>query len=85
MVDAQPVHEPFRDQVEDQPVAVIEHVLPLHAQADEAVDGEESPVVELFLRAAPVFEPVVLALQQQVEGVWVLLDPVQVEVLDRVG
>ncbi len=62
VVDTQPADGAVADVLEDQPVAVLEHRLKLGPQADEGVDGEEPPVVELLLRRAPVREPVVLAL-----------------------
>ena len=67
-------------------MTVVENLLVLDAQADEAVNGEETPVVELLLRAAPVGEAIVLALEDRVERVEVSVHRVQfraVEALRR--
>ena len=49
-------------QVEDHSVALLQHFIHLDPEADQAVDGEETPVVDLSLSSAPVSKPVVLSL-----------------------
>ena len=86
-----------RRPVDPAPPHQLEHLLvgggedppPLDAQADEGGDVEEAPVVELLAGRPPVGEAVVLALEQGVEGVGVVVGgghrpvdgPGQVEVL----
>ncbi len=89
MVDPEPVDQAPLDQVEHLLVGGGEDAAPLDAQADEGGDVEEAPVVELLAGRPPVAEAVVLAVDEGVEGVEVLVDgghrpvdgPGQVEVL----
>ena len=85
MVDAQAAYAAIGDQAQNHAVAVVENLRLLDAQADEAVDGEETPVVELFLRTAPVGESVVLALQDRVERVGVSIYLVELETVQAFG
>ncbi len=74
MVDAEAVEHPLAQPAEHEGVGVREHPLVLHAQADQGVDVEEAPVVELLAGGAPEGQPVVLALEQIVELVGIGVD-----------
>ena len=67
MIDAQAVQHALAQQLEDQPVRVVEQLRQLHAQAGELVDVEEAAVVDVVggdaeMRCAPV-----LVLDQRVQ------------------
>src|SRR4051794_41779576 len=68
MVDAEAVEPPLPQPAEHEGVGVREYPLVLHAQADQGVDVEEAPVVELLIGGAPEGRPGVLALEQIVEA-----------------
>ena len=69
VVDAQAVHAPLREQLEDQAMGGLEHRLVLHAQRGELVDIEEAAVVDLVGRDAPVRQAIRLRLEQLVQRV----------------
>ncbi len=73
VVDAQPVDASVLDETEDETVHVVEHGFVLDAQADEAVDVEEAPVVDLPRGRFPVDEPVMLPLEQRQQGIRVVV------------
>jgi hypothetical protein len=74
MIDAHAVQHPVAQPLEHQGVGVQENPLVLHAQADQGVDVEEAPVVQLLAGGAPEGQPVVLALEQLVELVRIGVD-----------
>ena len=69
MIDAKARHPAARDELGHERVGGVEHPGILHPQGDELVDVEESPVVDLVERRAPVREPIGLVLEQLVEQV----------------
>ena len=46
-----------------------EDLFVLHAQADQGVDVEEAPIAEITSGGAPKRQPIVLALEQRVQGI----------------
>ena len=88
VVDSQSRDGAGLDEVEDQPVAVLEDGFPFDAKPDQGVDGEKAPVVQLLLGAAPVGQPVVLAFQQTIECIGIVLcdlDAVDIHAVSRFG
>ena len=71
MVDPESVEHPGGDELEHQGVALVEHLGLLDAQADQGLDVEEPPVVEVLAGRPPVGQAVVLAPQEHVEAVGV--------------
>ena len=85
VIEAKPGYAPVGEELENDAVAVIQHLLQLDVQADQGVDSEEAPVVELFLSRAPVGEPVVLFLKKCIKSIPVLADGVDVESVEALA
>ena len=66
MVDAQSLDEPSVDQIEDQRVGAFEHRRMFDPHAGEAVDVEETTIVHVTRRDAPIGQPIALAFEQPV-------------------
>src|SRR3979411_1214737 len=67
MVYPQPVDLAFTDQLEQQPVGVLEYCQILDAQPREVVYIEEPPIVDFVGRDAPGSQPIRLCLEQLVQ------------------
>ncbi|MNP31417.1 hypothetical protein D3C76_1245360 [compost metagenome] len=68
VVDAQPVDQPLRHQLENLRVGRLEHRRALYAQATQLVDIEKTPPVDVVRGGAPTGKPVTLAFQQVVQA-----------------
>ena len=69
MVDAYAVEYAPIEPIENAPVGSVEDMRSLDANANQSVDVEEATVAELLIGGAPVGEPVVLLVQNFVEGI----------------
>ena len=69
VIDAQAGRRASPNQLEDEPMHLVEHRRIFHAQRRELVHVEEAPVVDFLGRDAPVREPVRLLVEQRVERV----------------
>jgi len=86
VVDPQAVDRAARHQIEDQGVHAVEDDRILHADGGQLVDVEESAIVDLFGRDAPVRQPVRLCREQGVERIEApRVAAAAVEDLDRPG
>ena len=47
----------------------VEDLVPLHAQPDQGIHVEESPIAQLLIRRPPVGQPIVLQIQHIVQRV----------------
>ena len=68
VIEPQALQPAVRDQAADQPMDRLEGGGVLDAQAGQRIDVEEAPVVDLAAGEPPVGQPVVLALQQVMQG-----------------
>jgi hypothetical protein len=69
VIDAKAGHRATPDQVEHEAMHFVEHRRIFHPQRRELVHVEETTVIDLFRRDAPVREPVRLRVQQAIERV----------------
>ena len=69
MIESQRVHPARVEQLEQQRVRLLEHLIRLHAEGRELVDIEEAPVVDLLGGDVPGGEAIVLCSQQLIEPV----------------
>ena len=69
MIDADRVDLAVANQLPEEPMGRVEHLLVLDAQSRERVDVEEAPVVDLVRRRPPVRQAVGLRLEQLVQPV----------------
>ena len=84
MIDTQRLHFVARNPLEDAAVRVRENGGPFHPERSEAVDIEETPVVDVVGRHAPERETVELRLDermQSIEARWVARYTVQLAYL----
>ena len=58
-----PSSTPLLQPLEDAAVGGFEHVRALHAQADQRIHVEETPVPKLLVGGAPIGQPIVLLIQ----------------------
>src|SRR5271166_1222995 len=64
MVDPQALHVAALDQIEHQPMRLLEQLGQFHAQAGELIYIEESPVIDLFGSDPPISNPICLNFEQ---------------------
>ena len=68
VVEPQALQPPLRDQTADERVHGLERAGVLDAQPGERIDVEKTPVVDLAAGQPPMRQPIVLALEQMVQG-----------------
>ncbi len=69
VVDAQPLDLPLVHQPQNQPMRLLEDVGVLHADGRQLVDVEESAIIDLVRRHAPIGQTVGLFREQLIEQV----------------
>src|ERR1700722_4716533 len=77
MIDAHSVKDTPIEPIEDTAVHGFEDMRPLHAQTDQRIDVEETPVAEFLVGGAPERQPVVLQIQNVIQCIDVAVYRVQ--------
>ncbi len=67
MIHPHSVDQPFAIQVEEEAVGQREHGRILYPHTRQLVDREKAPPVQPVVRTPPVYQPVMLAIQQSME------------------
>src|SRR5438105_2660512 len=73
MIDSYSIQHAAMQPVQDQRVRLLEDVLSLHAQSNQRVHIEESPVPKLLVGSLPIREPIVLLIKEVIESVLVVI------------
>src|SRR5258708_3365341 len=68
VIEAQSMQRPIRDEPPDERMDCVECAAVFDAQSGQRVDVEKSAVVNLVAGKAPMREPIMLALEQVVQG-----------------
>ena len=68
VIEPQPVQAAFGDEAADKSMNGVEGAAVFHAQPGQRVNVEKSPVVDLAAGKSPMREPIVLSLEQMMQG-----------------